>query len=519
MYTSNNLVFKSLCFVVGYTLTFGGFGFALPVSEEDVKEENQKTLQNNLSSASSVWSRASSISFEEENRSESIEADTIEFVEKAGEEDVDTLFALASNPDAPVTFYLDFDGGELENTHWNKRAGADIVTIKPFSLDSDDQSLSVREKSVIHNVWAKVSATFAQFDVNVTTMPPTADKVVKNSDTDEEFGVHVMFTEHELPIGADCNCNGIATDGTAIRVSENQIPSPAFVNPRFFIDEADYHDSAYDFRNVEAASFALFHIAVHEIGHTLGLSHDGSGDHSEYGPPMGALSFFMGATPLDFVGMARWSDGSHTHVFGEQEGGKYENFEDDISILEKLLPVREDDFANNLVNAETAYSATNLNNQTRLEGILTNHRDRDWVRLDVLDTSIVRLQAGPAVHNHQLAVNLRIVNASGAVPEQTIRIREHIAFKSGSKNRALRYGWNNNSVKSKIYTVLKPGIYFVEVSASPGNPVGYVKVPEYGSMGPWVFDIESYSYDVEESSGNRFKLKDEFTAIKEAESR
>lgn len=475
------------------------------------------TLQNNLSSSSSSWSRKNPMVF---NNITKVNSDkTKEELLSVGDVDiqeVENLFDLSSSPGSPVTIYLDFDGGELKNTHWNKKADEGSMAIKPFSIDSDEQSLSLKERAVIYNVWAKISATFAQFDVNVTTVAPAAEAIAKNSEEDERFGIHVMFTAHDLPFSEDCHCNGIATMNSATHISEELLPAPVFVNPFFFDSQEDYNDKAFDFRDVDMASFTLFHIAVHEIGHTLGLTHDGSGDKTEYAQPIGGLSFFMGATPLDFNGMARWSDGSHTKVFGEKGRGTKENFEDDIAHLENILPVRSDDFGNTPEESDSIGSIPN-DGKMKIEGVLTNHLDKDWMKIDVKTSTIARMRMSPTPDNHQLGANLKIENSDGEVPMGTSNKKPELTLLG--QNAATRglFDWHRGKSIDEFFVILEPGKYFIEASASSGDPVGPLEVPTYGSLGPWQLEIESYPYKLEGFSGSRidlFSLGDEFNTYK-----
>lgn len=480
----------------------------LDTAQDNSAESKVKslTLQNNLASSSSSWSRETPMVFN--NIAEVSSNNAKEELLSVGDvnvQEVENLFDLSSSPGSPVTIYLDFDGGELKNTHWNKKNNEGSMAIRPFSIDSDEQSLSLKERAVIYNVWAKVSATFAQFDVNVTTVAPSAEAISKDSDEDERFGIHVMFTAHELPFSEDCHCNGIATMDSATHLSEKSLPAPAFVNPIFFDSQENYNDKAFDFRNVDMASFALFHIAVHEIGHTLGLTHDGSGDKTEYAQPIGGLSFFMGATPLDFNGMARWSDGSHTNIFGEKGRGSKENFEDDIAHLENILPVRSDDFGN--IPEESGFAGSIPNNgKMKIEGVLTNHLDKDWMKIDVKTTAIARIRISPTPHNHQLGANLKIENFNGGVPIGIPNKNPKLTLLGQNAAPGGLFDWNRGKTTDEFFVVLEPGEYFIEASASSGDPVGPIKVPTYGSLGPWQLEIESYPYKPEGFSGSRVDL-------------
>lgn len=514
MINATSLLLKTASLATGLVMIVSGPVVSGELDPSPAPEAATQAIQNNLSSASGTWSRASGISLLDLDRRGSTELqETESFIGIPADLENEKLFeSLNSSPDARITFYLDFNGGVLEKTHWNARAGKDSIEVKPFSLDGDNQSLSAQEKATIYSVWAKVAATFAQFDVNVTTAAPAAEDIKRSSAADERFGIHVMFTEHDLPIGEDCDCNGIAAKDAVLKIGEKHVPSPAFVNPIFFTSENNYSPTAHDFRSLDDASFVLFHIAVHEIGHALGLEHDGIGDHTEYADPIGALSFFMGATALDFRGMARWSDGTHMGVFGQQGKGLKVNYEDDIAILESVLPVREDDFSDEPTSMVDSWKVP-LNSVSTMRGILTNHEDVDWVRITVSQDSIARIRVSPTVHNHQLGAGLKILNSEGSVPlGMPSKTNEFFLTQNQFKSGSI-FDWNRKNASSEAIVLLPAGDYYISAHADTGAPLGRMKFSNYGSLGPWNLEVEPLTYDEEYNSG-RFGFAEVFNERK-----
>lgn len=80
-----------------------------------------------------------------------------------------------SNPGAPITIYLDFDGHNETSQVWANEARNNLaVTTPAFSLDSDPE-FSATDRTVIEEIFLRVAEDFSIFDnVNVTTIEPAA---------------------------------------------------------------------------------------------------------------------------------------------------------------------------------------------------------------------------------------------------------------------------------------------------------------------------------------------------------
>ena len=80
-----------------------------------------------------------------------------------------------SNPGAPITIYLDFDGHNETSQVWANQAEANrAVTTPVFSLDGN-AAYSAQDRTVIEEIYLRVAEDFSIFDnVNVTTIEPAA---------------------------------------------------------------------------------------------------------------------------------------------------------------------------------------------------------------------------------------------------------------------------------------------------------------------------------------------------------
>ncbi|MBL3685715.1 hypothetical protein D3248_01925 [Leucobacter zeae] len=200
--------------------------------------------------------------------------------------------AEGSRPGAPVTIYLDFDGATVENSGWNnpEEGWQESYT---FSGSAADQA----------TVWATVAEDYAGFNVNVTTSDPGADALLKTSEDDKNYGTHVVITDSEVPdFGA--GSGGIAFLNSA----GSKTFAPAFVFTQGVGGEGG---------SAAAAPTVVGMAAAHEVGHTLGLEHDGFGSEEYYNPDGGIWGPVMGApynSPL-----TQWSNGDYAQATNQQD--------------------------------------------------------------------------------------------------------------------------------------------------------------------------------------------------------
>ena len=167
-------------------------------------------------------------------------------------------FELHSNPTAAKTIYLDFDGHTTTGTMWNSAyTGGDPIITPPYSFEGDS-SFSEDELSRIQYIWQRVAEDYLPFNVDVTTEDPGSAALIKSSTSDTEYGVRVCIG------GSSSDWYGANAGGVAYMYSFKwSTDTPAFVFPAMLGNGSEKYTA-------EAIS--------HETGHTLGLSHDGTGD-------------------------------------------------------------------------------------------------------------------------------------------------------------------------------------------------------------------------------------------------
>ena len=97
-------------------------------------------------------------------------------------------FNLSSNPNSSKTIYLDFNGADLTNTAWS------VSSLPAFSLDNDFTNFSTAERLAIIEIWKRVSADYAPWDVNITTKEPDASALSRSSSSDTTYGTTALIT-------------------------------------------------------------------------------------------------------------------------------------------------------------------------------------------------------------------------------------------------------------------------------------------------------------------------------------
>jgi hypothetical protein len=166
-----------------------------------------------------------------------------------------STFFLHSRPTAKKTIYLDFDGFTARGTSWN--AGNNIATIVSPAWDpaGNGPAFTNNELIEIQGAWQRVAADFAAFDVNVTTEDPGEANLVNTGGADDRWGIRVVNTLVDF---SNSGAGGFAYIGSFRWGYERSgaTDTPAYVFNRTGM-------------NVAAA-------VTHEVGHSLGLSHDGT---------------------------------------------------------------------------------------------------------------------------------------------------------------------------------------------------------------------------------------------------
>lgn len=229
-----------------------------------------------------------------------------------------------SRPGASNVLYLNFCGETVVNTEWNTVVGRTEIPAVPFSTDSDLTTFSDAEQVALKCIWQRVAEDYAPFNIDVTTERPGT------------FTTRTAVALITRTTDANGDPNPYNTAGGVAYVNTFGTSSYAKYRPAWI-----YHGNL---SNVESY---IAEAASHEIGHNMGLSHDGKTDGTEYYGGHGSGDVSWG--PLMGTGYGRnvsqWSKGEYYLA---------NNTQDDLATIAGKISYRSDDHGN------TASTATAL---------------------------------------------------------------------------------------------------------------------------------------------------------------
>lgn len=315
-----------------------------------------------------------------------------------------------SNPGAPISLYLDFDG------HFEPVWGAySNVTTPVYDIDGDATTFNDTELARMQTAWEAVSEDFAPFNINVTTVEPA---ILGDGNTSNDNGVALR-----VAIGGSWrDWRGSSAGGVGYVDSfTSSIPNVVYV----FSDDA---------------SVFFGETAGHEAGHAFGLEHqsvyDASGTQiEEYNQGNSHWQPIMGGGTSSPSITSTWHNGQNS----ERE------YQDDLAILNSVIGYRSDDHGDVIANATTLSGST-------AAGIIETNNDVDVFRFSVSESeNTFRIRVDGVDIEQNLDAVLELRNSSG----------ELIA----SSNP-------DDTLDAEIIVALTVGDYFVTVSKS--SAYGYL---------------------------------------------
>ena len=364
--------------------------------------------------------------------------------------DLSRVFQLHSNPTATKTIFLDFDGYAINSSIWEKMGN---LSLKSFYTTFDSGALTE-----IQRIWQRVAEDFSPFNVNVTTQDPGTEALRKFGSGDDRWGIRVAFTSNlNLLTGkAIINAGGGGT---------------AFYNS--FTWSADNVALVFNRGEYTAAE-----TASHEVGHTLGLWHDGAGTTTEYygghgGTGPTSWGTIMGAP---FLGkdenLTQWSKGEYTGANCTL---------DDLGIITggNGFTYAADDHANSFT---TATALTGLSFSSF--GVIERNTDIDMFRFDT---------GAGLVSFNIVNASRAFINSGGTYTTEYLTARGanlDIAASLFRADGSLIQTFNPADLTTASFSIsLDAGSYYLGIDGvgfgnpTASTPTGYT---DYGSLGQYM---------------------------------
>ncbi|HWA84732.1 MAG TPA: putative Ig domain-containing protein, partial [Opitutus sp.] len=344
-----------------------------------------------------------------------------------------------SRPGSKNVLYLDFNGYTIAGSRWNSTFGVSSYAAVAYDTDGDPATFSADEQAAIVQVWERVAEDYAPFDIDVTTEEPAT----------------LTPTTGRALITAATDANGVA------------MPNAEAAAGVSFVDvfgDYDYATSGSPalvyYTSFGTDTAALAEAVAHELGHNLGLSHDGqTGSEYYVGHGTGDTSWgpIMGAPYGRNV--TQWSRGEYYHA---------NNHEDDVAIIAAHTAYRP---ASAGATLTTAAAAAVSDTGISTAGVLTSSSDVNVYSFrtsaSTISLAVATYRAASGTNGGDADVKLELLNSDGSVVASS--------DPASSTDASLSYK-------------AKAGTYYARITpagtGSPLNarPTGYTN---YGSIGQY----------------------------------
>jgi alpha-tubulin suppressor-like RCC1 family protein len=366
---------------------------------------------------------------------------------------------LSSRPAATAVLYLDFDGETVTDPDWPAYA-SDGVTITGPTIVAPASTLS---NAQITEVWNRVKEDFWPFDIDVTT------DLSRYNNAPVGRRMRVIITPNDA---AFPGAGGVAYVG-----------SFTLAGSPYFYFQSDHVGWVFN-SSVDGIAEAI----SHELGHTLGLEHDGRN------PPLAGFSstdgsyYYGHGDPSSAVGWAPIMGAGYYQKLVQWSKGEYpaaDNQQDDVAIISgqasfnfgpsfvysNTVGYIADDAGNTRATATAIDVASGSANFT---GMISSASDSDFYAFTVNATTALTFAATPpSTYPKQadLDVALELQDSSGNV--------------LASSNP-------DTTLAASITTTLGAGTYYVKIQGAgrAGNPgAGDYGYSNYGSIGQYQLTI------------------------------
>ncbi len=372
-----------------------------------------------------------------------------------------TPAAFSSKPNSDFVIYLDFDGEVVDDPDWTRFNNNQTIIALPHPQANNDSWVEV--------VWKRVAEDFVPFDINVTTN---------------------RFIFDSTPLDNRVMCVVTPTDSAAMGAG-----GVAFL--RSFGDG----DVCWTFNPSE---YACADTCSHEVGHTLGLIHDGqSGDNDEYfdGHGDGETSWgsIMGAP---FAGdsnenVTQWSIGEYeeaVHPGEDALGNPIENTQDDLAVITSNgFGYEPDDHGDILA---TASGINRVGDLFMDQGLIEQSTDVDVflfsttggsvsVNVDPLDVDSQEEEGGSDTDGANLAVTISLFDEGGLLIEtsdspDTLGVSLNLVLEAGVYYLSVEGDGRGDPETDGFSDYASLGQYFISGDA-PTGPLSVFGSPSLNS--------------------------------------
>ncbi len=344
--------------------------------------------------------------------------------------DTAEAFLLHSRPGANRVIYLDFNG-HVDNTPGNWKDGA---SAPPYNISgSDPATFSTEERNRIIEIWQRVAEDFSMYQIDVTTEEPGIEALRKTNSSDSAYGIRVCIGGS----GNDwygSNVGGVAYVGSFD--AGQDLPCWVFTA-----------GTGTGAKNIAEA-------ASHEVGHTLGLTHDGVEGGVSYYAGQGNWGTIMGVSYNDPI--SQWSKGEYANA---------NNTQDDLAVMLTQGAVYRPDDHGGTVAAATKLTADS--GSATFNGVIERNTDLDFFRIDAVGGSLA-INAKPSPRGPNLRLEIKLYDAGGVLLQTATSADTTAGTQPVTLNRTVA-----------------AGVFYVSVDGiGNGNPLttGY---SDYASIGQY----------------------------------
>lgn len=340
---------------------------------------------------------------------------------------------LENKAGADYVIYLDFDGENVvDHFYWGD------INAQPHPR--------VNDSAFIQKVWRRVVEDFAAFDINITTDRSVFDQ----ADVDKRLQVIITPTDDAAPL-----YGGVALIGS---FREN--------SPICWV----FHLSEY--RCATTIS--------HEVGHTMGLLHDGKTDGTEYygGHNNG---YTHGWAPIMGAPFKGFYDEVDSWSKGEYAGAN--RLEDDIAIIASInngFGRVEDDYTNviNASNVDLPFGSlvTKGGDLHRGAGVISRNTDVDLFVLSMNDGA-VEITVSP--------LDVGSTGVDGADTQGANLAVDTRLFSVDGTEIAVGLPYGSVNLASRLETTVTAGTYYLAVSGGGRGVDPFVGFSDYASLGEY----------------------------------